>query len=64
MMVKIVHDELVELMGGDKTDINIKINPSVISDCRSSGFRKNNIQRKTCKMGKDQKEEKSFACCL
>ncbi len=30
MMVKIVHDELVELMGGDKTDINIKVNPSVI----------------------------------
>lgn len=30
MMVKIVHDELVELMGGDKTDINIKTNPSVI----------------------------------
>ena len=25
MMVKIVHDELVELMGGDKTDINIKV---------------------------------------
>jgi signal recognition particle subunit SRP54 len=30
MMVKIVHDELVELMGSEKTDINIKINPSVI----------------------------------
>lgn len=30
MMVKIVHDELAALMGGDKTDINIKINPSVI----------------------------------
>ena len=30
MMVKIVHDELVELMGADKSDINIKINPSVI----------------------------------
>ena len=30
MMVNIVHDELVELMGGDKTDINIKTNPSVI----------------------------------
>jgi signal recognition particle subunit SRP54 len=30
MMVKIVHDELVELMGEDKSDINIKINPSVI----------------------------------
>ena len=30
MMIKIVHDELVELMGRDKTDINIKVNPSVI----------------------------------
>ena len=30
MMVKIVHDELTLLMGGDKSDINIKINPSVI----------------------------------
>ena len=30
MMIKIVHDELVLLMGGDKTDINIKVNPSVI----------------------------------
>jgi signal recognition particle subunit SRP54 len=30
MMIKIVHDELADLMGGDKTDINIKINPSVI----------------------------------
>jgi signal recognition particle subunit SRP54 len=30
MMVKIVHDELVELMGSEKTDINIRINPSVI----------------------------------
>jgi len=30
MMIKIVHDELILLMGGDKTDINIRINPSVI----------------------------------
>jgi len=30
MMVKIVHDELTVLMGGDKTDINIKINPAII----------------------------------
>jgi signal recognition particle subunit SRP54 len=30
MIIKIVHDELVALMGGDKADINIKINPSVI----------------------------------
>ncbi|MBN1185904.1 MAG: signal recognition particle protein [Bacteroidales bacterium] len=30
MMIKIVHDELALLMGGSKTDINIKGNPSVI----------------------------------
>ncbi len=30
MMVKLVHDELASLMGGDKSDIDIKVNPSVI----------------------------------
>lgn len=30
MMVKIVHDELAELMGGQATDINLKGNPTVI----------------------------------
>jgi signal recognition particle subunit SRP54 len=30
MMIKIVHDELAGLMGGDKTDINLKINPAII----------------------------------
>lgn len=30
MMIKIVHDELAVLMGGSKTDIDIKGNPSVI----------------------------------
>jgi signal recognition particle subunit SRP54 len=30
MMVKIVHDELVELMGGGKAEINLKASPSVI----------------------------------
>ncbi len=30
MMVKIVHDELVELMGGEKSDINIKSNPAIV----------------------------------
>ncbi|MCX6258111.1 MAG: signal recognition particle protein [Bacteroidia bacterium] len=30
MMIKIVHDELIELMGGQNADINIKINPSII----------------------------------
>ena len=30
MMVKIVHDELIQLMGGTHVDINIKGNPAVI----------------------------------
>ncbi len=30
LMVKIVHDELIKLMGSERTDINIKINPSII----------------------------------
>lgn len=30
MMVKIVHDELIQLMGGTNVDINIKGNPAVI----------------------------------
>ena len=30
LMVKIVHDELAELMGGDHTEINIKANPAIV----------------------------------
>ena len=30
MMVKIVHDELVELMGSEASDINVKGNPAVV----------------------------------
>jgi len=30
MMVKIVHDELAELMGGEKEDINLKGNPAIV----------------------------------
>ena len=30
LMVKIVHDELAELMGGDETDINLKGSPAII----------------------------------
>ena len=30
MMVKIVHDELAELMGGEHTDINLKAQPTII----------------------------------
>ncbi len=30
LMVKIVHDELAQLMGGESVDVNIKLNPAVI----------------------------------
>ncbi len=30
LMIKIVNDELVQLMGGEKTDLNLKGNPSII----------------------------------
>ena len=49
MMVKIVHDELVELMGGDKTDINIKINPSVILIAGLQGSGKTTFSGKLAK---------------
>ncbi len=49
MLVKIVHDELVDLMGGDKTDINIKINPSVILIAGLQGSGKTTFSGKLAK---------------
>jgi signal recognition particle subunit SRP54 len=49
MMVKIVHDELVELMGTDKSDINIKINPSVILIAGLQGSGKTTFSGKLAK---------------
>src|SRR5512133_1294213 len=58
MMVKIVHDELVELMGGDKTDINIKINPSVILIAGLQGSGKTTFSGKLAKLIKSKKGKK------
>ena len=55
MMVKIVHDELVELMGGDKTDINIKINPSVILIAGLQGSGKTTFSGKLAKLVKTKR---------
>lgn len=55
MMVKIVHDELVELMGGDKTDINIKVNPSVILIAGLQGSGKTTFSGKLAKWAKGKK---------
>jgi signal recognition particle subunit SRP54 len=64
MMVKIVHDELVELMGGDKTDINIKINPAIILIAGLQGSGKTTFSGKLAKwvMSKRGKKPLLVAC--
>ncbi len=49
MMIKIVHDELAELMGGDKTEINIKYNPAIILIAGLQGSGKTTFSGKLAK---------------
>ena len=55
MMIKIVHDELVALMGGDKSDINIKINPAVILIAGLQGSGKTTFSGKLAKWVKTKR---------
>jgi len=55
MMIKIVHDELVELMGEDKSDIDIKINPSVILIAGLQGSGKTTFSGKLAKWVKTKR---------
>ncbi len=55
MLVKIVHDELVSLMGGDKYDINIKINPSIILIAGLQGSGKTTLSGKLAKWVKSKR---------
>jgi signal recognition particle subunit SRP54 len=57
MMVKIVHDELAELMGGDKTDINIKINPAIILVAGLQGSGKTTFSGKLAKWIKSKRNK-------
>jgi signal recognition particle subunit SRP54 len=57
MMIKIVHDELADLMGGDKTDINIKINPSVILIAGLQGSGKTTFSGKLAKWVKTKRSK-------
>lgn len=50
MMTKIVHDELTALMGGQKTDINIKGNPAVILMSGLQGSGKTTMSGKLANM--------------
>lgn len=55
MMIKIVHDELVELMGAESSDINIKINPSVILIAGLQGSGKTTFSGKLAKWAKTKR---------
>ncbi len=57
MMIKIVHDELVALMGGDKTDVNIKTNPSVILIAGLQGSGKTTFSGKLAKWAKSKRSK-------
>jgi len=49
MMIKIVHDEMAGLMGGDKTEINIKYNPAIILIAGLQGSGKTTFSGKLAK---------------
>lgn len=55
MMVKIAHDELVELMGSTNVDINIKINPAIILIAGLQGSGKTTFSGKLAKWVKNRK---------
>jgi signal recognition particle subunit SRP54 len=55
MMIKIVHDELAALMGGEKADINIKTNPSVILVAGLQGSGKTTFSGKLAKYLKSKR---------
>ncbi len=54
MMVKIVHDELASLMGGQKADLNLKGNPCIILVAGLQGSGKTTFSGKLAKMLKSR----------
>ncbi len=55
MMVKIVHDELIGLMGGQAVDINIKANPAVILIAGLQGSGKTTFAAKLARLLKNKR---------
>ena len=58
LMVKIVHDELAELMGGTSVDINLKGNPAVILMSGLQGSGKTTFSGKLANMLKSKKAKR------
>ncbi|MBO4575442.1 MAG: signal recognition particle protein [Bacteroidales bacterium] len=57
LMVKIVHDELAELMGGEHTEINIKGNPAVVLIAGLQGSGKTTFSAKLANYLKTKKSK-------
>lgn len=57
MLIKIVHDEMVELMGGDKTDLNIKFNPAIILIAGLQGSGKTTFSGKLARWTKSKRNK-------
>ena len=63
-VIKIVKDELIELLGGEESKINFTPNPpTVIMLVGLQGSRKNDHSRKTSKSTKEARQ-KAITCCL
>lgn len=58
LMVKIVHDEMTELMGGQSAGINIKGNPGIVLISGLQGSGKTTFSGKLAKYLKDKKAKK------
>ena len=57
LMIKIAHDELTILMGGDKTDINISGNPAIILMAGLQGSGKTTLSGKLAAFLKSKKQK-------
>ncbi len=60
MMVKIVHDELAILMGGENVDVNVKSNPAIILLSGLQGSGKTTFAGKLSKHLKDKRGKSPF----
>ena len=58
MMVKIVHDELMELMGGEAVDIDIKANPAIILIAGLQGSGKTTFSGKLARLLKEKRSKR------
>ena len=64
LMVKLVHDELAELMGGEATDLNLQQRPAIILMAGLNGAGKTTMSGKLALMLKTKKNRKPLlAAC-